>query len=96
MGADRSRVVIASKVFSNHLKYAQVLAACERSLKHLGTDYIDLYQIHWPPGSFGGPQVPVEEPLRALEELKKQGKVRLEGKTYPVKDGDIITVRFNV
>jgi len=79
LGADRSRVVIASKVFSNHLEYAQVIAACERSLKHLGTDYIDLYQIHWPPGSFGGPQVPLDEPLRALEELKKQGKIRALG-----------------
>ncbi len=79
LGADRSRVVIASKVFSNHLEYPQVIAACERSLKHLGTDYIDLYQIHWPPGSFGGPQVPIDEPLRALEELKKQGKIRVLG-----------------
>jgi myo-inositol catabolism protein IolS len=79
LGADRSRVVIASKVFSNHLEYPEVIAACERSLKHLGTDYIDLYQIHWPPGSFGGPQVSLDEPLRALEELKKQGKIRALG-----------------
>jgi myo-inositol catabolism protein IolS len=79
LGADRSRVVIASKVFSNHLAYPQVVEACERSLKHLGTDYIDLYQIHWPPGSFGGPPVPVEEPLRALEVLKEQGKIRALG-----------------
>lgn len=79
LGADRSRVVIASKVFSNHLAYQEVIEACERSLKHLGTDYIDLYQIHWPPGSFGGPQVPVEESLRALEDLKKQGKIRVLG-----------------
>ncbi len=69
LGADRSRVVIASKVFSNHLEYPQVIEACERSLRHLGTDYIDLYQIHWPPGSFGGPQVPLDESLRALEDL---------------------------
>jgi myo-inositol catabolism protein IolS len=79
LGEDRSRVVIASKVFSNHLEYPQVIAACERSLKHLGTDYIDLYQIHWPPGSFGGSPVPLDEPLRALEELKKQGKIRALG-----------------
>jgi len=79
LGTDRSRVVIASKVFSNHLEYPQVIEACERSLKHLGTDYIDLYQIHWPPGSFGGPEVPLDEPLRALEELKKQGKIRALG-----------------
>ncbi|MBE9167531.1 aldo/keto reductase [Pleurocapsales cyanobacterium LEGE 06147] len=48
----RARVVYASKVFSkvfaNHLKYDLVIEACDRSLKNLDTDYIDLYQIHWP------------------------------------------------
>lgn len=38
----RDQVVYATKVFANHLKYDQVLAACERSLKNLKTDYIDL------------------------------------------------------
>ena len=79
LGPDRSRVVIATKVFSSHLARDQVIAACERSLKHLGTDYIDLYQIHWPPGSFGGPRVPLEEPLQALEALQGQGKIRAMG-----------------
>jgi len=79
LGADRSRVVIATKVFSNHLAHDQVIEACHRSLKNLGTDYIDLYQIHWPPGSFGGPRVPVEEPLQALEKLLGQGKIRAMG-----------------
>jgi myo-inositol catabolism protein IolS len=54
IGTHRDKVVILSKVFSNHLKYDQVIAACNRSLKNLGTDYLDHYQIHWPPGSFGG------------------------------------------
>lgn len=44
----RSQVVYASKVFANHLKYDAVIEACDRSLKNLNTDYIDLYQIHWP------------------------------------------------
>jgi len=79
LGADRSRVVIATKVFSSHLTHDQVVEACHRSLKHLGTDYIDLYQIHWPPGSFGGPRVPVAEPLQALEQLQAQGKIRAMG-----------------
>jgi len=79
LGTDRSRAVIATKVFTNHLEYDQVMAACHRSLKHLGTDYIDLYQIHWPPGSFGGPRVSVEEPLQALEKLQAQGKIRALG-----------------
>lgn len=75
----RDRVVYATKVFANHLKYDQVLAACEQSLKNLRTDYIDLYQIHWPAGSFGNALVPLEETMSALNELKKQGKIRSIG-----------------
>lgn len=75
----RDQVVIATKVFSNHLASKQLITACERSLRNLGTDYIDLYQIHWPPGSFGAPPVPLEEPLEALVELKEQGKIRAIG-----------------
>ena len=59
----RDRVVIATKVFSNHLKYNQVVNACHNSLKNLNTDYIDLYQIHWPPGSFGAKKVGLEETI---------------------------------
>ena len=75
----RDQVVIASKVFSNHLKYDQVVTACNRSLKNLKSDYIDLYQIHWPPGTFGHPKVPLEETMRALNDLKEQGKIRAIG-----------------
>jgi len=75
----RDRVIIATKVFSNHLKYDQVIAACHRSLKNLNTDYIDLYQIHWPPGAFGSQKVSLEEPLSALNNLKTQGKIRAIG-----------------
>ena len=75
----RDRVVIATKVFSNHLQYNQVIDACHRSLKNLKTDYIDLYQIHWPPGSFGAKKVPLEETMRAMTDLKTQGKIRAIG-----------------
>jgi aryl-alcohol dehydrogenase-like predicted oxidoreductase len=75
----RDRVVYATKVFANHLQYDQVIAACERSLKNLRTDYIDLYQIHWPAGSFGNALVPLEETMSALNALKKQGKIRAIG-----------------
>ena len=75
----RDRVVIATKVFSNHLKYNQVIDACHGSLKNLKTDYIDLYQIHWPPGSFGAKKVPLEETMRAMADLKAQGKIRAIG-----------------
>ena len=75
----RDKVVIATKVFSNHLKYEQVINACHRSLKNLKTDYIDLYQIHWPPGSFGSEKVSLEETMRAMVDLKAQGKIRSIG-----------------
>ncbi|MDJ0808589.1 MAG: aldo/keto reductase [Desulfobacterales bacterium] len=79
VGADRSRVVIATKVFANAMKHDQVMAACERSLANLATDYIDLYQIHWPSGAFGSDQVPIEETMGALVKLKAQGKIRAIG-----------------
>lgn len=79
IGNRRDHVQILSKVFSNHLKYDQVVSSCNRSLKNLGTDYLDLYQIHWPPGSFGVPPVPLEETMRALGDLKAQGKIRAIG-----------------
>jgi myo-inositol catabolism protein IolS len=75
----RSKAIIASKVFANHLAYDQVLKACERSLKFLDTDYLDLYQIHWPPGVFGLKKIPMEETFRAMNALKDQGKIRAIG-----------------
>ena len=75
----RDQVVYATKVFSNHLKYDQVIAACEGSLQNLKTDRIDLYQIHWPSGSFKSEVVPIEETMRALNDLKQQGKIRAIG-----------------
>ena len=47
---------------------------CEQSLKRLGTDYIDLYQIHWPDRT-----TPVEVAMRAMDDLRKQGKIRAVG-----------------
>jgi myo-inositol catabolism protein IolS len=75
----RDSVIYADKVFANHLKYGQVMQACHRSLKNLGTDYIDLYQIHWPAGSFGSRPVPIAETMEALNALKAQGKIRAIG-----------------
>jgi len=51
-----------------------VMQAAENSLRRLGTDYIDLYQIHFPDA-----QTPIEETLRALDDLVRQGKVRYLG-----------------
>ncbi len=79
VGNRRDRVKVLSKVFANHLAYDQVIAACERSLKNIGTDYLDLYQIHWPSGSFGAKPVPIEETMQALMALKEKGKIRAIG-----------------
>src|SRR6185369_3793705 len=51
-----------------------IVRACEASLKRLKTDYIDLYQLHWPDHD-----TPVEETLRALDDLVRAGKVRYIG-----------------
>jgi aryl-alcohol dehydrogenase-like predicted oxidoreductase len=75
----REQVEYASKVFANHLQYDQVIEACDRSLKNLNTDYLDLYQIHWPTGSFNTEIVPIEETMGALVKLKEQGKIRAIG-----------------
>lgn len=75
----REQVIYATKVFANHLKYEEVIAACDRSLKNLQTDYIDLYQIHWPSGSWNTEIVPISETMAALNYLKAQGKIRAIG-----------------
>lgn len=75
----RDRVVLATKVFPHHLAADKLIAACHQSLKDLGADVIDLYQIHWPSGSFGSPKVPIEESMEALNRLKDEGKIRAIG-----------------
>lgn len=75
----RSQVVYASKVFANHLRADLVVEACDRSLKNLNTDYIDLYQIHWPAGTWNSEAVPIAETMDALNKLKQQGKIRAIG-----------------
>jgi myo-inositol catabolism protein IolS len=75
----RKKAVYATKVSPGHLTYDQVTEACHRSLKNLNTDYIDLYQIHWPAGSWGSKLVPIEETLSAMNDLKGAGKIRAVG-----------------
>ena len=104
---DRSKVIIASKVAGyggeyltwlpgrngkgSRVRAEEIIISVDESLKRLGTDYIDLIQIHWPDryvSLFGGPAYDVklerdytsfEEQLRAFDVLIKQGKVRYIG-----------------
>lgn len=82
LGERRNRIVLATK-FASPMSDAQLLrcasrgyimSAVEASLRRLKTDWIDLYQLHWP-----DPLTPMEETLRALDDLVRQGKVRYLG-----------------
>jgi len=79
----RSRVILATKVhgrmddeepnaWGNSRRH--IIEECEASLRRLQTDYIDLYQIHRPQ-----PEIPIDETLRALDDLIRAGKVRYIG-----------------
>jgi aryl-alcohol dehydrogenase-like predicted oxidoreductase len=97
----RDQVILATKIAStgnfdhirtnSNLKAEQIIEAVESSLKRLQTDYIDLYQLHWPSrdtncfGRLGYPytkndaEVSLEESLKACDILVKQGKIRHVG-----------------
>jgi aryl-alcohol dehydrogenase-like predicted oxidoreductase len=82
LGTRRNSVVLATKVRGRTgsgpndvgLSRRHIIDSCNTSLKRLGTDYIDLYQVH----SFD-PRTPLEETLRTLDDLVRQGKVRYVG-----------------
>jgi len=79
---NRSRIILATKCFGrvgparwdqgNSRKH--ILDAVDASLRRLGTDYIDLYQLHGP-----DPETPIDETLKALDDLVRWGKVRYIG-----------------
>src|SRR5215510_14066147 len=70
----RERVFIATKVSGEHLRADAVLRAADASLRLLGTQVIDLYQIHWPSA-----RVPIKETMQAMETLVDRGQVRYIG-----------------
>ena len=69
--SQRKEVFIATKVSPEHLRYDDVLKSCESSLGRLETNYIDLYQVHWP-----NPSTPIAETMKAMEHLAAEGKIR--------------------
>lgn len=70
----RDKVIIATKFAPEHSQYNQVITAAENSLKRLSTDYIDIYQLHWPNN-----YVPFFETMRAMSDLVTAGKIRYIG-----------------
>src|SRR3954467_10928478 len=69
----RDSLFIVSKVYPHNASRDGAVAACERSLKRLPTDRIDLYLLHWR-GS-----IPLAETLEAFQRLERDGKIRYHG-----------------
>lgn len=70
----REQVFLVSKVLPSNASYEGTLKACERSLKRLKADFIDLYLLHWPSS-----QHPIEETMRAMEKLVDEGMIKFIG-----------------
>jgi len=70
----RNQVFLATKVSPWNFRPKDLFQAADRSLQALKTDYIDLYQLHWPNST-----IPIEETMGAMEELMNQGKIRFIG-----------------
>ena len=70
-GMKRESLFITTKVWPTHLRYKNVLRACENSLRRLSTDYIDQYLIHWL-----NPFITLKDTFRALNQLVKESKVK--------------------
>lgn len=70
----RDSVFLVSKVLPSNASYEGTLRACRQSLKRLGTDFLDLYLLHWPSGDH-----PIKETMRAMEKLVSEGLIRFIG-----------------
>ena len=70
----RDKVFICTKFAARNNSHNGIMNSIEDSLQRLHTDYIDLYQVHWP-----NPAIPIEETMKTLEEIVKQGKARFIG-----------------
>lgn len=70
----REQVFLATKVLPKNASYAGTIEACERSLRRLGTDHVDLYLLHW-----WSDRHPIGETMRAMDELVRRGLTRFAG-----------------
>lgn len=81
-GRKREELFVTSKVWNTDRGYDRTLRACEKSLKDLGLDYLDLYLIHWPANEmqFGSKASAINtDTWKAMERLSEEGLVRLIG-----------------
>lgn len=65
------KVFIATKVSPHNFRYNSIINSCNSSLKRLGINEIDLYQLHWPNHS-----IHISETMKAMEQLQREGKIR--------------------
>jgi len=70
LSAQRDRLFLVSKVYPHNASRQGVVQACERSLRRLKTDRLDLYLLHW------RGDVPLEETVAGFDELRRSGKIR--------------------
>jgi len=70
----RDQAIVATKFSPENSGKGQLVRACEQSMRRLRTDYIDIYQTHWP-----NPTIPLEETLAGLSSVVNSGKVRAVG-----------------
>ena len=67
----RDQVFVATKVSAEHFRRRDVIDAADNSLRRLGIDVIDLYQLHWP-----SPSIPIGETMQAMDQLVSDGKIQ--------------------
>ena len=70
----RDEVFLATKVAPENFAHDDIIRSCETSIQRLGVKFVDLYQLHWP-----NPRIPIQETMRAMEELVATGKTRYIG-----------------
>jgi len=73
IAGQRQQVFLVSKVYPHNANQRGIVAACERSLKRLQTDYLDLYLLHW------RGRIPLEQSVAGFEALRADGRIRAWG-----------------
>ena len=74
LGSHRKNIILATKVSPNHLRPADIRSSVISSMKRLGTDYLDIYYIHWP-----SPELSMEDAMGEMARLKDEGIIRAIG-----------------